>query len=227
MKKCITTLILFSISLFHINAITLNKLPIGSEHHEKILIELYNRAEISLDFKDIPMVRSMSLANEGITDGEIVRTKLILEKYSNLMPVPTPIIIMKIHAFVINNDIVIETLDDLRKYKVGIVRGVVASEKLTKELNVVGAKDVETLVRILKHGRIDIAISPDITTRKIISSFNYTEIVRIDPPLLEIPLYHMLNKKHKDLIPVLDYHLNQMIDDGTITTILSEFISNN
>lgn len=222
------TFIIFFMSLSVLGSlssetIVINKLQAGAELFEEIIIELYSRANVDIELKDIPIERALISSNSAMTDGELVRALEVLERFPNLIAVPTPIAEMDV--FVYSNDEIpkIFTYEDLKDIKIAIVRGITAVENYTEELDVKVVKDMDTLFRIMNNNRLSIGIAPELFTIDQIHTMGYFNIYRSEKPLFKVELYHMLNKKHESLIPFLDNVLNEMIIDGTIDKFKEEY----
>ena len=74
----------------------------------------------------------------------------------------------------------------------------------------------EQLFRMIDKDRLDYGVVGYLSGLKSISDLKLKGITAIDPPLIEKPLYLMLHKKHKELIPVFNKVILEMKKDGTI-----------
>ncbi len=209
--------------LFTYDTITLNNIETGSEVYINIIQELYHRMNIDVEFLVTPLERSLHLSNTGITDGELLRAKDILETNKNLRMVPTPLITMKIYVYTIDENIRINSIDDLSKYTIAILRGTKFTENMTKNMNVRTSNTLLGLFKILVNGRVDLVVNANIISDEEIKGLGFDNIIKTEPPLTEIILYHMLHKKHENLIPEFDRVINEMIEDGTLQKIKDSF----
>lgn len=206
------------------DTIVLNKLKTGVEFYEEVIIELYSRAGIEVELKDIPIERALISSNSGMTDGELVRALEVLESFPNLVAVPTPITDIDVLIYFNNENFNSLTHEELKEYTIAIVRGITAVENYSEEFDVKVVKDLETLFRIINNNRLSIGLAPELFSIDQIHSMGFFNIYRSEKPLFKVELYHMLNKKHEDLIPKLENVLIEMISDGTIDNLRKKYI---
>lgn len=206
------------------DTIVLNKLKTGVEFYEEVIIELYSRAGIEVELKDIPIERALISSNSGMTDGELVRALEVLESFPNLVAVPTPITDIDVLVYFNNENFNSLTHEELKEYTIAIVRGITAVENYSEEFDVKVVKDLETLFRIINNNRLSIGLAPELFSIDQIHSMGFFNIYRSEKPLFKVELYHMLNKKHEDLIPKLENVLIEMISDGTIDNLRKKYI---
>lgn len=222
----IITVFMFFIVLGRLSGdtIVLNKLKTGVEFYEEVIIELYSRAGIEVELKDIPIERALISSNSGMTDGELVRALEVLESFPNLVAVPTPITDIDVLVYFNNENFNSLTHEELKEYTIAIVRGITAVENYSEEFDVKVVKDLETLFRIINNNRLSIGLAPELFSIDQIHSMGFFNIYRSEKPLFKVELYHMLNKKHEDLIPKLENVLIEMISDGTIDNLRKKYI---
>lgn len=206
------------------DTIVLNKLKTGVEFYEEVIIELYSRAGIEVELKDIPIERALISSNSGMTDGELVRALEVLESFPNLVAVPTPITDIDVLVYFNNENFNSLTHEELKEYTIAIVRGITAVENYSEEFDVKVVKDLETLFRIINNNRLSIGLAPELFSIDQIHSMGFFNIYRSEKPLFKVELYHMLNKKHEDLISKLENVLIEMISDGTIDNLRKKYI---
>ncbi len=221
----ILSLLLITTGIFSYDTITLNDLVIGSGVFKAINTEIYKRMGIEVKFKVTPLERALYLSNACITDGEMGRTQGILFEFENLRMVPTPIMDLKIHVYTKDENNIIKDLDNLSEYSIGILKGIKSVEEITRGMDVYTANSAADLFKILEKGRVDIVITADIFPKSVIENLEIDNIIKIEPQIFKLKLYHMLNKKHEVLIPQLDKVINEMIDDGTMQKIIDSFES--
>ena len=169
------------------------------------LKQAYKEAGLKVSFVYMPSRRSLHDANRGHLDGDAGRISGADALYPNLIRVPTPMFNSEAFVFVINKIPEIQSWEDLKPYQVGIVRGIIFSERGTVGLNPIRANSYEQLFSLLVSGRIDIAISMlDNGQAMIARSFPESGIHPQQTPIYTGSLYHFLHKKHQHLIPLLD-----------------------
>lgn len=191
---------------------------------KNILKEGFKRAGIPLNFQRLPNQRSLINANSGINDGEAARISKISKIYPNLLRIDVPI--HTIHIVLISKrDLHIRELADLKKYQLGVVRGVKITEKIAHKLthNVIEATDYKGLIKMLVLDRIDAIIVNKLGAYTDLQYFKNTTFYLWKKPIVSPKLYTHLNKKHKKLIPRLEKAYNSMLKDGTLQKIHAVF----
>ena len=108
----------------------------------------------------------------------------------------------------------------MRGLQVGIRRGEVYAEKGTSKMSVQPAISYNQLLNMLLLGRIDVAVGILSSVKvEINSAFRDSGFKIIEKPLVDIPLYHLVNKKHQALVPKLSSVLELMASTGEIEEI--------
>lgn len=195
---------------------------------EKVLQEGFKRADVELVFEALPNQRSLLNANKGISDGEGARIEKIKSFYPNLVHIPVSTHSLELVALS-RKKIDLKDFGGLEKYNVGVVRGMKIAEKkvqAVKPRSYTAAINNEKLIRMLQNNRIDIIVTNKIALLTNLKELNITNLYMQEKPLLELPLYMQLHKKHQALIPKFTKAFKSMIEDGTYERIRKEFMQN-
>jgi polar amino acid transport system substrate-binding protein len=193
-----------------------------------VLAEAYGRLGIDITIQELPGLRALIYANEGLTDGELFRAKGIEDEYTNLVRIQVPIntvdvvVITKSFFFKVNG------WQSLKSYSIGIQSGITFIESIISNiegLKVIRVKNSSQLLGMLENERIDIVVAPRISALLSLSDLKSKTITILEPPLQIMPLFHYLNKKHQSLVPELEDVLQKMEDEGEIQRIRDEYIS--
>ncbi len=192
---------------------------------ELVLTEAYSELGIEVEVRIVPHTRSLLESSEGITDGELFRIASIEDKYPTLMRVLVPIFTIEGMAFVSDLEFTVDGWNSIKAYKIGILRGVKYSEIGTVGMNVIQASSYEHLFRVLLHGNVDIVVSSRINGMGAIDKMGIREIHPLEPPLVKIELFHYLNVKNRELIPLITKVLINMSKSGRIAEIKNNFIN--
>jgi len=171
-----------------------------SQVASRIMSEAYQRAGYETEIIFLPGKRALQASSEGKADGEVSRIYKIGELFPSLIRVDLPYMNLKGMAFVIRDDVIIKQQSDLSKYKIGSLRGAVFSDIITKGFDVSLANTPAQLLKILVNNRVDVIITNEIETRVLIAKlFPDVGIFALDPPLVEIPIYHYvhISKQHR------------------------------
>lgn len=185
-----------------------------------VLREAYARMGIGIRFDDLPGRRALEWANSGRTDGDVARIEGTETKYPNLVPVGIPVIHFDGVAFSKDSRIRINTWEDLRGRRIGVVRGIRYSAIGTEGMAPYFANDMTHLFTILDKGRIEVAVAVrDAGKIEIAKNFNKSGIRVCGPPLYSAPLYHFLHKRNRSIAEKLASILGRMTASGEMETL--------
>lgn len=186
----------------------------------KILEEVYKRANIPVEFVDLPGQRALELSSTGLIDGETIRIFELDTMYPTLVRVPTPYYYPETVVFTKKQDFEVSGWESIINYKIGIVRGMKYYEIQLKDAkNVEKVNDVEKLMQMLDLERIDVVVETDINGLYQASLIGFDDIKILEEPLFILPLYHYLHESKKDLIPKIDEVIKDMRDSGELIKI--------
>ncbi len=119
----------------------------------------------------------------------------------------------------------IETESDFADYRVGVLRGVVYSDRLTKDYNPVKADSIVGLFRMLLADRIDLVLVTGLSGQQVLNrDFKDSKINIIRNDMVTLPIYHYLHQNYHHLLPVIQPVLREMVDSGETTRIEDDFI---
>lgn len=203
--------------------------PPVSDFYNSVLMEADKRlADISISFEVLPAERSLVLVDQGINDAECCRIPAVLKmQYKNLIPINESFFSARFSAFSKIESNKIKTFKDLKPFSVGTVEGWKIAVNKVKEVNPAEVHIVTTpeqLFKMLDQDRLDYGVVGYLSGLKNISVLKLDSIHAIEPPLIEKPLYLILHKKHKSLIPIFNEVFKQMEEDGTIQKLYSVMI---
>ena len=190
-----------------------------------IFTEVYQRLGIDIEIKIHPAERALHLANSGEVDGDLIRVAMVSKVAPNLLRVPTSFFQGKASAFSKNKDIALSTWQDLKPYRVAILRGHKIAEIKTRGLNVEIINTPEELFYFLDRERADIVIFPYIIAPAYLKKLKLNNIHALVPPLEEVPLYHFLHKKHANLVPKVDHIIQQLLKEGFIDKMTQQVLA--
>jgi ABC-type amino acid transport substrate-binding protein len=192
-----------------------------------ILTEAFKRNNIEFKATYQPSLRSLISSNSGDTDGELHRIydfhKVSNNKYPNLIRIESELLSTRMIIYSKKN-IVINSLNDLKKYSIGYYRGRKNVELLLSKLvpsqQIVKLTTDKQAFRMLSINRIDLVISENIEGKRIIkNNSNLSNIVGIYK-VKESKIYSYINKKYSYLAPKIAKTIEQMKKDGTFSKIV-------
>ncbi|MBL4740488.1 MAG: transporter substrate-binding domain-containing protein [Sneathiella sp.] len=186
----------------------------------RVLRAAYENIGVEVEFMKLPGRRALQFSNSGKTDGEVFRKEKVGSKYTNLMIVPTSYMSFRGFAYSVGS-MKINTWDKLNGLRVGIQRGHVWAEEGSKGMHVSYFESNSDLFHKLLDGGIDVAIAGEFSFGKVIEEKGTTQTILKGEPLIILNLFHYLNKKHKELVPVLNAEFTRMLSNGEVDRILN------
>ncbi len=185
----------------------------------RMLEKVYENLGIRIRIQAFPANRALILSNSGEFDGEVQRIDGIEENYPNLIKVPEPIFVLEASVFVKNAEITIEGWSSLKTYRIGIPRGIKYLESNTDGMNPVIASSIAQLFYLLDAERIDVVIISTNYGKEFMEKHPSMKINLIEPPIIKVPLYHYLHKKHQAIVPFVTNNIRQLKKEGKFNNI--------
>lgn len=218
------TVMLFAEKITLTNGVLLESDPVYMKY-AAVLKEIYRRAGIELEIVALPGIRSLVMADSGKFDGEFLRVKETLVNYSNLIVIDEPVLFTYIYAFGRKGaPITIDGWDSLKDKRVLYKRG--AGHFVEKLIGNMKTGTIEILdnfeqgIKMILSNRADVLVAPPEQISTLMKNPEYSDFIRLDPPLNEIPVYTCLHARHKKLVPKLLTILQGMKKDGSFEKIL-------
>ena len=186
----------------------------GMSFSSKVIKELYKRLNIKIKLTSVHATRSLIMANSGKADAELVRTKIIENKFKNLKRVNFPIDKISFRALSLNPDINDVKISELIEKRIAYKRGFVVLEKIFKNNKRANRlTSSEQIFRMVLNKRIDFGIVLTRTFGKYIMKPEFKKIRIIKTNIPNINLYHYINRKHEKLAPKMIDTLKKMKED--------------
>lgn len=189
---------------------------------KELLKPAYKNISIDVSMLAMPSKRSLVNSNSHVTAGEIARITNINEKFPNLVRIPVPIMVSGIYALGLQ-PMSITSWQGLQPYNIAYRRGIqLIKNNLIKyglKSSVVNKDD--ELIQFLLRKRSDLIIQDKslaiASIKKIKKAGVKTSSIKfIEPPLIEVPLYHFLHKSEQALLPRITKQLRHMEKEGVI-----------
>ena len=188
-----------------------------------IMASVYKKAGHQIKIKSLSARRALSLSSTGKTDGELFRVKAVAEQYPELIRLSVPIYQIKPSVFTKNKQVKVNGWESLRSYSIGILRGVRYAEAATEKMNRHLSNSLDSMFKMLDADRFDIIVTSKLSGLITLRQINMTDRINIlEPPVIQIPLYHFLHKKNQKLVPQLEKALKTMKGDGSLTRLIKQ-----
>lgn len=183
----------------------------------------YQRLGIKVLYKAFPAERSLVMSNQGMSDGELARIAGLQTKYPNLVQVPFNHATVEQMAYSTKKDILVSGWKSLAPYKIAFDKGFKVAERNTVGMNVHLVSSHAAAFRMVKNGRMDVAIANRFTGNRILRDPKFGSIIMLEPPLQASKLYHYIHVSRAHLVDRVVEVLNQMKDNGDIDAIRARF----
>jgi len=180
----------------------------------KVMCEVYADLGYQMIVHSLPGKRSQKLSNNGKLDSELMRIAKIGEEHLNLLKIKPALFDIEGIAFSLNNTLPINSVDDLKGKKIGIIRGVRWAKQLALNAKVFVVGDVFYLMKLLQSGRVDAVLSSKRTGSNALKKHFPSLKVALSPALITMPVFHFINNKHQKLKAKLNQGLIDLDKSG-------------
>lgn len=189
-----------------------------------ILEEAYDRLGFSIELEVYPLARSLERANQGLTDGEVLREGGIEREHPNLIKVDVPIFTLRIMAYCLRDDIDITGWDSLNRYRVGMQVGItVGEETVGKHSQIFKVVSNKKLFTLLRQGRLDVVVAGELAQYDpAVSDMDFSRCHFT--PLKTAAGYHYVHMRRASLVPSLTAVLKEMQRSGETKAIADQFL---
>lgn len=180
-------------------------------HNSPPYIETMNYAQealkqlnIQVEYVSLPLARGALMANQGLLDGELVRSHLVQGEYENLIETSEPILISLYGVVHLDGK-------EIDRQKIRNMKGVIPSnvrgvEKFIKELELqlVGVPSMERALDMVISKRADYAILEGRVFDSLKKDSRYSSLKFNKGISVANPLYFRLNKKYQMILPKVE-----------------------
>lgn len=174
----------------------------------------YSQLGIGIDVLTEKPRRALIESGSGATDGEVVRAAVIETQHPDLIRVDVPVARLVTYAYTNRPEMVDMNADDLKKFRVGYVRGATFARNAAKEhVESWAVTDLHQLFAMLRTGRLELIIAGRAPARAMIGKLGYeNDVWEIPASRRELPLYHYLHRRHLALVPMIEAELRALQD---------------
>ncbi len=183
-----------------------------------LIQQAYANIGIKVSVEYMPGERSIQFANQGKTDGELLRFDIVTQHYKFLRKVPVAIQVISIDAFG-KRQLKVSDWKSLKPYLIGYVRGHKIIERQLEGYKTSPVTNITQAYSQLDKGWVDIVLHNSIQSMQIIQQMNLQDRIHRLAVIVEQPLYHFVHQKHEHLIPKLTEQFTQMKEAGAFANI--------
>ncbi|SMF06277.1 hypothetical protein [Pseudobacteriovorax antillogorgiicola] len=174
------------------------------------MADVFDEAQVKVEFFEIPPARSVIEANSGKTDGILLLVPEALPSYpsqENLVQLDYPTALGSVSVYSISKSERKASLELLSQKEVGILRELNAIRTFLSKspMTLTEGSKIDHLFRMLMKKRIDYVVLPTAFAEKILESHErYASVRRLEPPITHLKGYTFLHKRHKLIMPRLN-----------------------
>jgi ABC-type amino acid transport substrate-binding protein len=189
----------------------------------QVLTEVYKKAGLELKLQTYPAARASAVALSGEVDGEVSRGLDYIAKNPTLIKVEPAYFYGQYQAVAkADKGIKITSRDDLKKYKIAVVRGNTIYEKLTEGISGVQmVNTTEQLYQMLEGDRIDVILDNTLSTPVQLKAIGSKNIKPVGD-LGKIELFTLLHPSKKDLAPKIGAAIKALKDSGELDKLIKK-----
>ncbi|RRJ84123.1 hypothetical protein D0544_03105 [Aestuariirhabdus litorea] len=191
---------------------------------ERVMTQVYERLNLALTPVPLPAKRALQAADSGQVDAELLRVADIVTRYTNLLRVPEPYLMMQAMAFSRAGFPPIRRWEDLKPYRVGVMRGVHYSAQATEGMDRLIANDMEQLFDLLQKGRVDLVVTAKLNGAIEMRQRSGPPLMMHPTPLYEAPMYHFMNRRHGALVDALSREIADLKASGQLQRWVDEAV---
>nr|WP_315243252.1 transporter substrate-binding domain-containing protein [uncultured Albidiferax sp.] len=193
-----------------------------SDIAEAVVKEAFKRCGLQAEFKRLPLSRSVAMANEGSIDGELMRISDAVKNFTDLVPVPTPVVMADVAIYSLDEKLVHLSRAEQRKRKVGLTRGTLMLLKHSQGMEVTDTQTIGTAFEMLANRRFDMIMMIFLDAEMEIARKGIQNIQRRPHYWASEPLYFYLNTKHAALVPKINAAMLAMQKEGLVKKIFRD-----
>lgn len=193
--------------------------------YPQLIHTLFSR--LHRDVKTIHLPSSASIRNvsEGIDDGLIARIGGLEKKNKELLLVNEKVIDLEFVAYSSNKNIEIRNWDDLQNYNIAYIRGwKIYDKNVTKYKSLQQVKKPAQMYSMLEKDRVDVILYQDIPGNYLMKQLGYYPH-KSKQHLARHEMFIYMNKKHAELVPLMEAELRKMKQDGSYAELYKKNIT--
>lgn len=183
----------------------------------QVALPIFKQAGIDVIISPMPAARANRELLMGRQDGNLLRIASFGNGKPNLIKVPTAYAKVNTYAYAkAERNIIINSVEDFKKYHIAVVRGVQTSMNFTTNMpHVHLLTSLEQAIDFVLKDRADIVITSNVSA---LLAFQKKQLVDMEPIFFvgQEPLYIFLHKKHKPNVKKLDRAIKNLQQLGVM-----------
>ena len=186
---------------------------------QEVLRQAYARLGLELQARALPLRRALQMAESGELDGDLMRSAAALEASPQLIKVPVPVGRVVGSVYQRGECPASISVAELAKKRVSYFRGTRFVELLLPAQALMEANDNWDALRRLQRGLSDYALDVELVSDLNLIRHGVTGLCKIAEPVVIVPLFHALNRRHAALAQRIEQTLQAMQERGEIAAI--------
>ncbi|WP_428527381.1 hypothetical protein [Roseibium sp.] len=185
----------------------------------RLLREAY--AAIGVEFSVLYLTpnRSIQEVESGAADGELLRIRQVGHHFTEIVRVEVPVISLPIYAYTNDPQLAGLTLGEMGRFRVGYVDGALFAQRMTAKLpDVTPVESPDMLFKMLVLDRLDIVIAAENPGDTVMQTVGNGRIYKGSKQLRSVEFYHYLNRRHRALVPRIEWILAELKEGRTQIT---------
>ncbi len=177
----------------------------------------------------LPADRALFLLTKGELDGDIARTELVSMEHQELIRTREPLVDIVFSAFGRQPRYVPAGWQDLKSLRVGYRRGTRLPQLMLQQIEPaeqVSAPTLSALLQLIARDRADVIVGVRGLIQEQARKDGNSEISEWTPPLAVVPLYTILRRELRPLIPRLDAEMARLKQAGILEDIMHKHLPN-
>ncbi len=188
----------------------------------QLLTDIYQRSGLTALVQAVPPFRATQMLLQGQTDGEVARIASYSLHHPDLIMV-TPAYFYLSTVVYARGPLAIQTAQDLKDYKIGIIRGIKRSEDLVKGMpNVERVSNFKTLFLMLEAGRFDVVLETEMSGSYMIKNFDLKKVQPV-AVLQKHLVYHILAANMKSVAPRISATIMELEKTGELEKLKQKY----
>lgn len=192
---------------------------------DKVVKEALARIGYDLKVVTLPTERSLMMADTGLVDGELVRTRAIEQRFPDLIRVPEAIVTVD---FVVFSYKPIDLNNGWLAFKgksVGLVIGMkIIEQNVPEEALVTKVKNSRQLFNLLENRKVDYVVFTRDMGADFLHQNSIPGVSSSSAALSSVPGFTYFNRENAQLVPKLTRTLQEMKQEGSYQRIVATHI---